>query len=184
MIGFDETLPFYEFNTAKAKQLVVEAGYPNGVDVTLSIRNDSRSQRIGEIVKNMWDAVGLRTTLDVMERLAWIEKLRNYDYQSAAWTSDTQLDSDLLSRYLVTGGVANWSGYGDPEMDKCMQEGGSTLEVQQREQVYKRCQRMIYDQAYIGTGYYELKNTVHHKRVNGIRVQFLLPDYREVWLSE
>ncbi|MCL4534023.1 MAG: ABC transporter substrate-binding protein [Bacteroidetes bacterium] len=183
MIGYDETLPSYEFSPTKAKQLLSDAGYPNGLDVTLSVISRSREQRIAEITKSMWDAVGIRTTLEVLERLAFNAKLQSFNFQAGFWTGGTQLDPDLLSRYLTTGGVANWSGWSDPEMDKCMEDGRSTLDMKQREQIYKRCQQIIYERAFIGTGYYEVNNDVYNKRVNGIRNQFLMRDYRDVWLS-
>ncbi len=183
MLGYDETLPAYEYNQAKAKQLVSEAGFGGGVDMALSVISRSREQRIAEIVKSMWDAVGIRTTLEILERLAFNAKLQSFNFQAGFWTGGTQLDPDLLSRYLTTGGVANWSGWSDPDMDKCMEEARSTLDVKQRTDTYKRCQRIIYEKAYVGTGYYEVNNNVFNKKVEGVRTQFTMRDYREVWLS-
>jgi peptide/nickel transport system substrate-binding protein len=184
MIGYDETVPIYEYNQGKAKQLLSEANLANVVDVTLAVISRSREQRIGEVIKSMWDAVGIRTKLDVLERLAFNAKLQSFNFEAGFWTGGTQLDPDLLSRYLTTGGVANWSGWSEPEMDKCMEEGRSILDIKQRDTIYKRCQRIIYEKAFVGTGYYEVNNNTYSKKVNGIRSQFAMRDYRDVWLSK
>jgi peptide/nickel transport system substrate-binding protein len=184
MIGYDETVPIYDFSLPKSKQLLADGGSPSGVDITLSVISRSREQRIGEVIKSMWDAAGIRTKLDVLERLAFNAKLQSFNFEAGFWTGGTQLDPDLLSRYLTTGGVANWSGWSDPDMDKCMEEGRSILDPKQRDTIYKRCQRIIYEKAFVGTGYYEVNNNVFSKKVNGLRNQWTLRDYRDIWLSQ
>jgi peptide/nickel transport system substrate-binding protein len=70
---FEFALPVepYEYNPQKAKQLLKEAGYPNGFDageITTTTQYSSPSEAIG----NYLAAVGIRAKLRTMERAAWL----------------------------------------------------------------------------------------------------------------
>src|SRR5262249_50666174 len=53
----------YPYDPAKAKQLLAQAGYPDGVDVELAISTDA--DPLAELVQQQLNAVGIRTTLVV-----------------------------------------------------------------------------------------------------------------------
>lgn len=183
-LGYDETLPKYEVNLEKAKQLLTEAGYPNGVDITLSVITRAAELRIGELVKSMWDTVGIRTTLDSLERLAWIDKMKAARFDAGFWRYSTiAVDPDFMTRALATGGPANWSLYSNPQMDKCMEEGRSTYDEKQRHEIYKRCQRILYEDAGLASGFSVPENKVFRKQVKGLKVQFIFLDMRRAWLD-
>jgi len=46
-----------------AKQLLTEAGYPNGIDIDISVLPNRSSPAIAEIVEQQWAAVGIRGTI-------------------------------------------------------------------------------------------------------------------------
>jgi peptide/nickel transport system substrate-binding protein len=70
MLGYDDAVPRHEYSPPRVRELLHQAGHPNGVDVTLTVINRAAEMRIAEVVKQMWDALGIRTTLEVFERLA------------------------------------------------------------------------------------------------------------------
>ena len=57
----------YAYDPARARELLVEAGYPNGFETTLvAARGQSVIQEqgeIGEVVRSYWEAIGVRTNL-------------------------------------------------------------------------------------------------------------------------
>ena len=57
----------YPFDQAKAKRLLAEAGYPNGVDVTWLLLNTNEYKQIGEAVQAMLAEVGIRIKFDVVD---------------------------------------------------------------------------------------------------------------------
>ncbi len=183
MLGYDESLPKYDYQPEKAKQMVKEAGYPDGVDVTLSVITRQPELRIGEMVKSMWDAVGLRTTLENMERLAWIEKVNSGNFDAAFWRQAPSPDPDLASRGLVTGAGANWPGASIPELDKAMAEGRAEADPKKRHEIYKRAQQIIYETAYWGVGFFMPENKVYRKNVKGVSVTFQYIDPRGIWIE-
>jgi peptide/nickel transport system substrate-binding protein len=61
--GFDPNLPAYGYHPDKAKALLAQAGYPNGVDVTLD--TDGPQKDIAEAIGSLLTKVGIRTTVRV-----------------------------------------------------------------------------------------------------------------------
>ncbi len=57
----------YPFDQAKAKQLLIEAGYPKGVDITWLLLNTNEYKQIGEAVQSMWAEVGIRIKFDIID---------------------------------------------------------------------------------------------------------------------
>jgi peptide/nickel transport system substrate-binding protein len=184
MLGYDEKLPRYEFNPEKAKQLVREAGFPNGVDITMLAIARDPERRIGEVAKQMWDTVGIRTKLDVLERLAFNSRMNGNNFEVGFWRSGTRLDPDLQKFYVYTKASANWSNWYNKDMDKCMDEGGAELDSSKRAEIYKRCQKIIYDEAFVNVGYLLPDSIAYQKYVKGITWQFATNSLHRVWLDK
>jgi peptide/nickel transport system substrate-binding protein len=183
-LGYDETLPSYKYDLTKAKQLLAEAGYPSGADILLSVIARPLDQRVGEMLKQMWDTAGFRTNLESIERLAWIEKLKNDNFNAAFWGGSPGSDPDQNTDTLGANGTGNWSGWREPRIEKCLEDGRSTYDPKQRDQVYKRCQQIIYEEAYVDGLYYWPSSVVYNKSVKGIARQWRTVDMRAAWLDK
>ncbi|MCL4534296.1 MAG: ABC transporter substrate-binding protein [Bacteroidetes bacterium] len=184
MLGYDETLPRYEFNLDKAKQLLKEAGYPDGVEINFMTIAREPDRRIVEVVQQMWAKAGIRAQVDSLERLAWISRIQNGNFQVAFWGTGTALDPDTQKFYVYTKASANWSNWSSKDMDQCMDQGATELDPSRRAEIYKRCQRIIYDEAYVGAGYLLPGAVAYRKSVNGVGWQFAANNLRRVWLEK
>ncbi len=184
-LGYDESLPKYGYDPNKAKQLMAEAGYPNGLDVTLDHISRAEDTRIAQVAKDMWDKVGMRITISAMERLAFVDKTRKAcNFEANFGRMGGSVDPDGHSRLVVTGGSGNYSCDNIVELDNCMAEGRSTYEPEKRHEIYKRCIRIMYEQAIQTTGYTRPYNWVMAKYLMGVRPQWTLPDLKEAWLDK
>ncbi|MCL5026237.1 MAG: ABC transporter substrate-binding protein [Chloroflexi bacterium] len=183
MLGYDEKNPRYDFQPERAAQLLKAAGYPNGIDITLSVIARQPEQRIGEIVQNMWNKVGIRTTIDSMDRLVWNTKMRGQDYDAGLYRGNTYPDADLAKRALLSDAGSNFSGAKIPELDKCMAEGDAEYDRAKRSEIYKRCQKIIYENAYLAVGYSVPMNYVYRKDLKGVAYSWTTVDLRSAWLQ-
>lgn len=155
VIGYDASLPTYNYNEDAAKQLMSDAGLADGVDVTLTVIQRPLEQQQAEVIKQMWDTVGIRTTIEVLERTAWIDKLTSGgSFDAAFWRGIFPADPDQLSQFLSTDGVSNWSSYSDPQVDQLMIQARSVLDVGQRAALYGQVQQLVYQDACLATAYY------------------------------
>ncbi len=179
MPGYDESLPKYEFNLARAKQLVAEAGYPNGVDLEVKVINRPGDLRPLEALQAMYAAAGIRLKIAALDRAVWIEDGRagRFEALSHFWS---QYFDVLAAPYSKTAGFNNWSGYSNPAVDKLYEQAESEYDEAKRAEVYKTMQKVHHEGAYFITGFMNPRMTYMNKRVRDMTNHYL---YRHVWLG-
>lgn len=185
MIGYDPTLPRYDYDPDRARELLAEAGHPDGIDIVLTVIQRPLEEQISEMLKQMWDEVGIRTTLEILERTAWIAKLREgKDYDAAFWSAIFPADPDQNGQLLLTGAQSNWGSYSNPEIDRLMAEARTTLDVAERHEYYRQVQQHIYDDACVGQGFYLPTLAARRNALQGFSADANQPRFHETWLDE
>ncbi len=184
-LGYDESIPKNEYNPAKVKQLLTEAGYPNGIDIELKVIAREPENTIGEFAQAMWSAVGIRTKLVAQERLSWIDAVRAKNFQACFWrgTFVTTVDPDMLATRIRCGGSSNWAQFCDKDIDRLMDEGIATQDEQRRHEIYKQVLTIIQERAYLGTGIAMPLITAYRKELVGLGMNYQVPDFRAAWLQ-
>ncbi len=185
IMGYDPSVIKYALDVNKAKGLIAEAGYPNGVDITLSVIARDPDRRIAEIAQSMWTNVGIRTKIDALERTAALAqwKAGNFDVGFAGFSSYP--DPDLFApKNLICDGVNNLTNNCNKDFDACIAQGGSTLDTNQRTEIYKRCLKILQEDAFKQSGYVEPYFWVTTKTVQGYSWHWSDPDARAAWLNK
>ncbi len=184
--GYDTSIPKYEYNLDKAKQLLAEAGYPNGIDINLMVISRSEEIRISEIVKSMWDRAGIRTTLETWERLAWIDKSRAGDFHVSFWRGSMTLEPDALMNSYGCGAAGNWNNWCSKAEETCLLEGRREYDPNKRHEIYKKCLTIVQEEAYMGSSFTMPGNVVYRKEVKGIEPQWGSPLFfpKGIWLDK
>ncbi len=185
MLGYDDSVLRYSYDEKKAKQLLAEAGYPDGIDITLTVIARDPDRKIAEIAKFMWDAVGIRTKIDMMERAAAVAVWKKGDFDAGFQSIVQVSDPDLFAtKNLICTGPNNLTNNCDKEFDACIEEGGAILDTQKRHEVYRRCKKILQENAFKQSGYLEPVYFVHNKSVKGVVMHWQDPDMRWVWLDQ
>jgi len=138
--------PVYDLK--KAKQLLTEAGYPNGFDAG-DYYCDASYANLGEGVVNYLQTAGIRTQLRPLERAAFIQqnsqkKLKNIiqTASGAFGNAATRLDA-----FVAAGGTFTYGTY--PDIEGLIGEQASEMDPKKREVILHRIQQLIYDKAMI-----------------------------------
>src|SRR5262249_48566830 len=136
------------YDVAKVKQLLAEAGYPNGFDAG-DYYCDASYANLGEAVVNYLQAVGIRAQLRPLERAAFIlqnsqKKLRNIiqTASGAFGNAATRLDA-----FVAAGGAFTYGTY--PDVEGLIREQASEMDAKKREVILHRIQQLIHEKAMV-----------------------------------
>ena len=114
------------FDKAKAKQLLIEAGYPNGFEVTLDCPNNRyvNDEKICQALAAMWAQIGVAIKVNAMPRANYFPKLEKTDTSMymLGWGGGTTdaifILQPVLASYTGKGdGDYNYGRYTNPKLD-------------------------------------------------------------------
>lgn len=183
-LGYDESLPHYSFDQAKAKQLLADAGFPNGIDIGLLIINRELDQQEAQILKQMLGDVGIRVTIEALERVAWLDRVATLKYDMAIYQTGVRPDPDsILAGRFQTGEQKNQAGMSDPVIDEWLAKGRASFDDKVRAAAYAEVQKRIYETAQYGTMWMSPVYGAFNKKVKGWRMLQNGPDVRAAWLE-
>ena len=109
-----------QFDLEKAKEKMIEAGYPDGLEIDVVTRSNNTYTRPWEILQNQLGKIGITIKLTTLDATAWSsEVLRpgNFELNMMIGTSSFM---SLDSKYgqLTTGSGQNFFGISFPELDE------------------------------------------------------------------
>jgi ABC-type transport system substrate-binding protein len=169
-LGYDDSLPYYRYDAAKATQLVKEAGYPNGVTVTLTAVARQVDSQQAQLLQQMLGQVGIKMNIDSLDGTAWKQKVRqSNDFQMVTQRSGTPYDPDPdLTLVWASSGTAAYSRAKIPEMDAALADARSSYDPKVRAARYYDCQKIMYNTAWWGFLWTQPWNYVYGKQLKGV----------------
>ncbi|HSL42183.1 MAG TPA: peptide ABC transporter substrate-binding protein [Anaerolineales bacterium] len=168
----------YPYDPDEAQRLLDEAGWvdsngdgtrdKDGVELVLRYITNDRElrQNVQAVVQQQWSLVGIGAELvNYSSDVYWngyndngpqaqgLYDIAEYSSVSTSFpdpeSSDNWLCDSISSADNPDG--ANWQGYCDPEMDELLMQQATTLDTEERIEIYKQIQQKMYDEAiYIG----------------------------------
>jgi peptide/nickel transport system substrate-binding protein len=138
--------PVHPFDPAKAKQLLAEAGYPNGFEAG-DLWCDAATHVNAEAIITYLQAVGIKAKLRPIERAGFLsayqeKKLRNLIYGLSGISGNA---ATRLEVFTASSGAYAYGAY--PDIDDLFREQATELDPKKREALLHRIQQLIYDKA-------------------------------------
>lgn len=147
--GAPKELQPYPYDPAKAKQLLTQAGYPNGFSVPILSRSGRylKDKEIVESVAGYLQKVGVNVELKFVEPGVWSQISDRKGRDGLFYPGWSGSDAELFWSPIFTSGQIQ-SYVTDKELDDILAAGRTTLDPQKRLDAYAKAAQRIKDQAY------------------------------------
>ena len=141
----DEGAPRYEYDPAKAKRLLAEAGYPNGFTISF---HAYRERNQSEAMIGYLRAVGITANLNFMQYAAMRDQGRAHRTAISHWTWGSSSINDVSASTPIYFKFSEDDVNRDEEVRAALEQGDSVMNPEARREAYKRALARIAEQAY------------------------------------
>jgi peptide/nickel transport system substrate-binding protein len=140
--------PAYSYDPARARQLLAEAGYPNGFDAG-DYFCDAALANIAEPMVNYLNAAGVRVKLRPIERVAFFKGYAEKKFRGLIQGGSGAFGNAAtrIEAFVAGGGTYVYGSYAD--IDGLFREQATDLDPRRREATLHRIQQLIHDKAMI-----------------------------------
>lgn len=137
----------YEYNPEKAKELLAEAGYPDGFSSTLICTSMLSNIRASEVLQQDLAKIGVTVTIENLENNALLANLTTKNYELGMCAGGFDPVMDLWRDLVSTGGGFNFGGYSSPEVDQLFDTAAAEPDEQKRNEYYAQIVQRLFDDA-------------------------------------
>lgn len=149
----------YEANLAEAKQILADAGYPDGEglpSITYSTNDAGYHKVVAEYLQQAWGELGIDVTVDIVEWASFTPMRRNGDYDASrnGWVGDYSDPSNMLDLLYSTNGN-NDGKFNNADYDAAMELSRTTLDATERSEALHKAEDILMEEtACIPVAYY------------------------------
>jgi peptide/nickel transport system substrate-binding protein len=153
-IPFPETSPWYvetpvyEYDPEKAKALIEEAGFGDGLDIDMPVPGFSPLPTVAELVQADLAAVGINLRLVQTEWATYWPEIylkTQFDITVMEYSARVDPDQTFHPRYHSEG-VHNATKYANERMDELLDAGRSETDTDRRKEIYDEVQTILVDE--------------------------------------
>ncbi|MBC7592012.1 MAG: hypothetical protein H7226_13350, partial [Salinibacterium sp.] len=161
-----------EPDVAKAKQLLADAGYPDGLSIDyLGLSQYPELLKTGQIVREQLKAIGVDLTISAVDVSVWYDAFVSGNYQITSAYQERTIDPDnFYSLVVKSGGPINTTGYSNPKVDALIAEAATTDGDEARAGLYQQIREQVTADAPLVFTHYETLNYLMNKNVVGSEI--------------
>lgn len=160
LMGYNNEIMDYTYNPEKAKELLKDAGYPNGFNATLYVMSTSRSYipdpaRLSEVVQGYLRAIGINVEIYQLDWATYLQETEAGKHHLCflGWTPLTGDPASIVNAIYapdssIIGVSNNVAFYNNDEVQKLINNATLTYNSTERIEYYKRVQEIIHEDAY------------------------------------
>lgn len=154
--GYDDAIEAYPYDLEKAKQLLAQAGYPDGFSMDLWAMPVARpympeGMKVAEVIQASFAKIGVKANIKTVDWATYLQNAAKGDFDAymLGWTGDngdadnfiyTLLDKDSI-------GANNYSQYSNDQLHDILIKAQTETDQAKRNDLYKQAQEIVHDDA-------------------------------------
>ncbi len=154
--GYNDEIQDYEFDLDKAKELLKEAGYPDGFTMDLWAMPVPRpyipeGKKIAEAIQANFAKIGVKAEIQTVEWATYLEKATAGEFPAymLGWTGDNGDPDNFIYTLLDKDSIGsnNYSYYANDKLHDILIEAQTIVDQDKRNELYKQAQEIIHEDA-------------------------------------
>lgn len=193
LYGYNPDLPEIPYDPEEAKNLLSEAGYKDGFDLTVSVNSASTRWELSvlQMAKFMWEEIGIRTNIDVIDESDFMSRRKSGELlcYTAQWMADFNDPDNFIYTFFGNSHNTTFRSLCYPKEDimNRIQNARTMSNPKERISEYQELERIIVqeDAAWIPL-YSRMRYYVTSKRLEGIQASWngsVKNKYREMSIN-
>ncbi len=145
-----ELAEYYSYDPAKGKELLAEAGYPDGFDMTIAVSSNYQPHiDTAEVVAQELQAVGVSMNIKLVDWETWLSETylgRNYQATIVGVDAAMMTARAMLERFTSDAGN-NFVNFSSAEYDETFAAAISCTDDAEQTELYKKLQTILAEEA-------------------------------------
>ena len=150
VFGYDPGAKAFPYDPERAKQLLNEAGFPNGfeIDYYSPTGRYPKDREVAQVIVEQLSKVGIKANLKTPEWSIFNTDYKNGKYPMYLTGRGSLTDADtLFQQYFRTGMTRRTLGYSNSKLDDILEMQQVTFDVKKREKLLREAHRIILEDA-------------------------------------
>ena len=145
-----ELVDYYSYDPAKGKELLAEAGYPDGFDMTIAVSSNYQPHMdTAEVVVQQLAAIGIRATVQPVDATTWYNDVyvgRQFDATITGLDAKNITARAMLERFVSDNGK-NFVNYNNPAYDELYAKARACADDAEQTALYQQMETMLTETA-------------------------------------
>ncbi|MEG1105346.1 MAG: ABC transporter substrate-binding protein [Eubacterium sp.] len=147
LLGYNEALPEYEYNPEKAKQLLAEAGHPNGITIPVICSTKYQTLlKVATALQDQMKASGINLEITQVDGAGYTDmnKQGGIELSVSNWYTDyVDPDGMIYQRLSATTTAQVSNKYANPEFNTLLNDARKIKDEKQREALYQKADELL-----------------------------------------
>jgi peptide/nickel transport system substrate-binding protein len=145
-----DALPHYSYDPDKAKELLTEAGYPDGIQLDPMPIMESE-QNYAVAVQSQLKEVGINFEIEILEQNTLFDRIFAMDYQILCFSLSTEIyDMSYNCNYFKSAPYKTMmfpcGDWGTDELDQLITQAETTTDIEARKELYTQIYTILFDE--------------------------------------
>lgn len=145
VFGYDEDHPFFDYDVERAKELLAEAGYPDGVDIgSIKTMAGSDFEKAAQAIQPQLEAIGITCQIEGMDGNGLVNDCITGNFEVAVMGQSLTRDYDFIKTYYNQDYIdgMNMARYVNPEVESLFAQGAATIDPDARMDIYRQIEEI------------------------------------------